>query len=345
MNDEEGVLAKPENWLFATPAVAAIFYPLLLQNFHRVVASSFGAATVLLAFTFCIPFLGFWVAMQLGRNPAPTFSDIYLKHLAWLTMCAPPLFVADGVITSMVKSSVADTTIWVVTWTILMLTGWGTYFISRNHTSTIKVTVRRVISPRLRMSHGVSALAIIFLFLAMHLTNHLVGLLGEAQHKALMSIFRLVYRERIIEPIVILLFLFQICTGMALINRMSALPADFFKSIQIASGAYLMFFILSHMNSVFIYARMLGGINTNWDFATGAPTGLINDAWNIRLVPHYFLGVFLVVCHLFLGGRTVALAHGYNIKRANQFTIAGFCFAAFLASAIMFGMIGVRLSI
>lgn len=345
MNEQEGVLGKPKNWMFATPAVAAIFYPVLLQSFHSVVASSFEAAAVILLFTFCIPFLGFWVAMQLGRNPAPTFFDIYLKHLAWLTMCTPPLFVADGVITSMVKSSVADTTIWVVTWTILMLTGWGAYFSIRNSSITKRAAVRRVISPRLRMSHGLSAVAIILLFLAMHLTNHLVGLLGEAQHKALMTIFRLVYREKVIEPLIILLFLFQIFTGMALINRMSALPADFFKSIQIASGAYLMFFILSHMNSVFLYARLLGGINTNWDFATGAPTGLINDAWNIRLVPHYFLGVFLVVCHLFLGGRTVALAHGYDTKRANKLTIAGFIFAAILAAAIMLGMSGAHVSI
>ena len=29
------------------------------------------------------------------------------------------------------------------------------------------------------------------------------------------------------------------------------------------------------------------GIDTGWDFATGAPTGLVKDPRNIRLVPHY----------------------------------------------------------
>src|SRR5262249_3895616 len=44
------------------------------------------------------------------------------------------------------------------------------------------------------------------------------------------------------------------------------------------------------MDSVFIFARTYLGIDTGWDFATGAPTGLIKDPWNIRLVPHYWLG-------------------------------------------------------
>ena len=41
------------------------------------------------------------------------------------------------------------------------------------------------------------------------------------------------------------------------------------------------------MNSVFIFARTDLGIDTGWDFATGAPTGLVKDPRNIRLVPHY----------------------------------------------------------
>src|SRR5262249_56703135 len=44
------------------------------------------------------------------------------------------------------------------------------------------------------------------------------------------------------------------------------------------------------MDSVFIFARTYLGIDTGWGFATGAPTGLVKDPWNIRLVPHYCLG-------------------------------------------------------
>ncbi|KAF1016338.1 MAG: hypothetical protein GAK31_01832 [Stenotrophomonas maltophilia] len=52
---------------------------------------------------------------------------------------------------------------------------------------------------------------------------------------------------------------------------------DGFRRFQAASGAYLSAFMLGHMNSVFIYARTYLGIPTDWNFATGAPTGLIHD--------------------------------------------------------------------
>ena len=57
-------------------------------------------------------------------------------------------------------------------------------------------------------------------------------------------------------------------------------------------------YVLGHMDSVFIFARTYLGIDTGWGFATGAPTGLVKDPWNIRLVPHYWLGAFFVLAHL-----------------------------------------------
>jgi len=44
-------------------------------------------------------------------------------------------------------------------------------------------------------------------------------------------------------------------------------------------------------------------------WASGAPAGLLPDAWNVRLIPHYFLGVWFVITHVGLGLRDVLLAH------------------------------------
>jgi hypothetical protein len=66
---------------------------------------------------------------------------------------------------------------------------------------------------------------------------------------------------------------------------------------------YLAFYVLGHMDSVFIFARTYLGMDSGWVFATGAPTGLIMDPWNIRLVPHYWLAVFFVLAHLASGAR------------------------------------------
>ena len=43
---------------------------------------------------------------------------------------------------------------------------------------------------RLRVAHGISALAIIVLFLAMHLGNHLTFVLGEPTYRAIMKAVR-----------------------------------------------------------------------------------------------------------------------------------------------------------
>jgi hypothetical protein len=97
------------------------------------------------------------------------------------------------------------------------------------------------------------------------------------------------------------------------------------------------------MNSVFVSARLLQKIDTGWAFATGAPTGLIHDAWNIRLVPHYFLGVVFILGHLATGARQVALAHGMNARLADRLWIAALAAAALVGAAILAGMCGLRL--
>jgi len=98
------------------------------------------------------------------------------------------------------------------------------------------------------------------------------------------------------------------------------------------------------MNSVFIYARGFLGIWTDWNFAIGAPTGLIHDAWNIRLLPHYALGVFFVLSHLASGLRVVLIAHGVDRPAANRLWGAGVAISAVTSAAIIAGMCGVRIS-
>jgi CDP-diglyceride synthetase len=120
-----------------------------------------------------------------------------------------------------------------------------------------------------------------------------------------------------------------------------SLKQDMLGSLQTASGAYLVIFIASHINSVFILARYFG-TDTDYAWATGAPTGLIADAWNVRLIPHYSLGVLLVLCHIACGLRTVMLAHGVNLQRANRVCWILIAACSVWAAVIVAGMLGVR---
>ncbi len=123
------------------------------------------------------------------------------------------------------------------------------------------------------------------------------------------------------------------------------MPPDFYRLLQIASGCYLSVFILGHMNSVFFYARTYLGIPTDWAFATGAPNGLIHDPWNIRLLPHYALGVFFVLTHLASGLRLVLIAHGVAQPVANRLWAACGAASVIVAIAIIAGLCGVRLPV
>jgi len=158
-----------------------------------------------------------------------------------------------------------------------------------------------------------------------------------------MKLFRHVYRGEILQPLLVALFLFQIGTGLFFVWRETAKPSDHFRTFQIASGVYLAFYVLGHMDSVFIYARTYLGIDTGWGFATGAPAGLVKDPWNIRLVPHYWLGVFFVLAHLAAGARVILMGHGVRRVFADRFMIAGAVVAGIVATVIMLGMCGMRI--
>jgi hypothetical protein len=174
-------------------------------------------------------------------------------------------------------------------------------------------------------------------------TNNLLA--SPDAHTAVMKIVRLVYRAKFIEPIVVALFLFQAATGLCLLRRPTAtIPWNRFFTFQVASGIYLVFFILGHMNSVFLFARASLGIDRGWEFATGAPSGLLKDAWNIRLVPHYLFGVFFALSHSLAGVRVILLKYGGTKILLNRLMVAGTVLSGVIAIVIIAGMCSMHIS-
>jgi hypothetical protein len=137
-----------------------------------------------------------------------------------------------------------------------------------------------------------------------------------------------------------LLFLFQIASGGILLRNRMVVANDLFGSLQTASGAYFEAFIISHLMAVFILARGVLKIDSNWDFAIGAPAGLVGDSWNVRLIPHYSLAVCLLLTHLACGFRTVLLAHGASPASAARFAKAMMVLGAIVGVTITAAMLG-----
>lgn len=318
------------------PALAAIGYPFLLDAFHGVVGapgtpsspSTIVAAAALLACILAVPALGLVFAT---RKHGGTSA----RRLAYACVAAPTIYVFLGVVQSMAGSILSDELVWCLLWF-----GAACWVWSGSHASAAAHPAPAV--ARWRIAHGISG-AIILLYVGFHILNHLFGLIGPDAHATVMDLGRKVYRAPVIEPLLVALLLFQVASGLYLAWRWSVSALDFHKTFQIASGFYLSVFILGHMNSVFLYARTYLGIATGWAFATGAPTGLIHDAWNIRLLPHYLLGVFFVLAHLNSGLRVVLIAHGTDRTMADRIWIAGAAASAAVASAIIVGMCGGRI--
>jgi hypothetical protein len=324
------------------PTVAAIAYPLVLAAFHGVVSSpnfdqSFWylwGAGLLLGLAFALPLSGLGIAYGLTRLSL-TWSIAAPSRMAYASLAAPPLFVLLGVARGLLKIQVPEHTLWIAFWILAAIVAWVGQSVSVPAHSTR-------MPANLRVAHGISA-ALISCYVLFHLTNHLFGLVGPDTHAAIMKAGRLVYRSTFIEPVLVGLLLFQVASGVRLAWTWSSVRSDAYRVFQVGSGAYLAAFILTHLNSALVSARAVHKIDTNWAWASGAPVGLIHDAWNIRLLPHYALGVFFVLGHLVTGLRIVLIAHGARTPIANRIWAAGLLLSAAVAATIVCALCGVRI--
>jgi hypothetical protein len=197
----------------------------------------------------------------------------------------------------------------------------------------------------LRSVHGVSALTILLIFLAPHIANHLTAMWSAGLHKSVMNGLRTVYRHNAIQPAVVTLLLFQIASGGALLRKRIPVKKDFFGSLQTASGAYLGVFVVSHLTAVFVLGRQTMQVDTNWDFALAAHAGMMGDPWNVRLVPHYSLAVFLLFTHIACGVRMVILGRRVSAPAATRTAVAIIAFGGAVALTVTLAMLGVHVAV
>ena len=319
-------------WL---PVGAALAYPWVLRLFHgAIIAQPHSIAPAgWLILAFALPVSSLFFAYYCGGRAGEALPTI--RRIAFLALAAPPLFVLTGVVSGLLHAPISDLWIWSILW--LAIGAGATVADSGTGSQRVGRT-----TGRLRVAHGISAVAIL-MFVAFHLTNHLIGLFGLQMHARVMAMGRVVYRSRLVEPVLVALLLFQVASGIRLAWRWSACALDAAKLIQVGSGAYLAAFILTHLNSAFVSARWVHGVATDWAWATGAPEGLLRDAWNIRLLPHYALGVFFVIAHLFCGLRAVLVAHGVKRSTTDPVWAFGLLCAGTVAFLIAAALCGLRI--
>lgn len=135
---------------------------------------------------------------------------------------------------------------------------------------------------------------IITIFIAMHLANHLCGIAGNNVHIEVMHLFRLVYRNIIIETILLVAVIIQIFTGLKLFFKSRKHKCSFFEKIQINSGLYLSFFLIVHVGAV-LSGRFVLHLDTNIYFG-GA--GLSTFPYCVFFIPYYLLAIIAFFGHI-----------------------------------------------
>ncbi len=311
-------------WL--APALAAFAYPYFVMQFYQSglmlhqasdlssLAVAWIDVVVAVILTYGVPALSLIVAYVLGRVDAPSPGQLRARRFAHLAFASPSLFVLIGVIFYMLHLSNGDYVFWAILWLgVIAVIGYA----GRTDVA-LAGTITRTAPRWLRMSHGFSALAILLIFLAWHLLNHMTAFLSMDANQAMMKVLRKWYRSELVQPLLVALFVFQVCSGLILLWRATAVKSDFLRTLQTVTGAFLAVFITSHLNAVFVLGRQFSDVDTTFLWAAGAPTGLLPDAWNVRLIPHYSLAVWWVITHLGLGLRIVLLGYGVSPTVANR---------------------------
>ena len=296
---------------------AALAYPALVWSGVRVSA-------VVLATTLIVPSLALAAAYQLGRDHGFPVA----RRIAHLAIAAPPLFtLLGGWLDFQHVIPIGSLGVWIPLWTLLIIAALA----ERPRGEPGPLPRGR----RLAMAHGASA-AVIAVFALAHLVNHLGGLFGGDAHMAIMRALRTIYRNRIVEPILLVAVVFQVATGCWLLLRKLRRPGGGSDTLQTATGAYLMIFLLSHISAV-ARARMLHNVDTNWAWLSGGE--LLTDPWSARLVPYYFVAVIAFGVHAGCGLRTALLGHGVAAARGSAIVAVLAGLATLVSTLILIGLL------
>jgi succinate dehydrogenase/fumarate reductase cytochrome b subunit len=141
--------------------------------------------------------------------------------------------------------------------------------------------------------HRASAM-ILALFLMAHITNHLVGLAGQQVHIDMMNLLRSIYRNPVIEILLICLFGWQIASGVRLLANRWKLRDGAIAWAQMTSGAYLAFFLCVHVSAVLL-GRTKFGLDTDFRFAA-AGFHIIGGSW--FFAPYYAFALGALFTHI-----------------------------------------------
>lgn len=144
----------------------------------------------------------------------------------------------------------------------------------------------------LRTLHRSSAV-VVGLFALVHITNHLWSLVGIPEHIAFMELARKVYRQPVVESLLLFCVAFQVVSGLWLVMRGWKQRTGAVAWMQAISGTVLAFFLAVHVSAV-VFGRTVLALDTNFYYAAA---GMHVPPYGFFFVPYYFLAVLALFTH------------------------------------------------
>jgi hypothetical protein len=285
--------------------------------------SVIGSLTLALA----VMLVSFVFGLTLGSPHVGRPDDFRARCVALLAFATPSLYVGFANVAGVLRAPSAVPVAWLIFWTLMaMIVLQGST--SSSAASGISLAGHR----RLAVAHGVSALAILLLFVGPHIGNHLTGFWSGSVHTEIMSAARHIYRNDVVQPILLALIGFQILSGIVLVGRRMRMPGDTFGTVQTMCGVYIGVYFLAHVTAVF--AARYADIDTNWAWLTRPNDSLLFSLSKLRLIAHYWVGPIAIVAHVACGLRWVLLQRDVSSATTNRVAWA-LITAGFVASSII----------
>jgi hypothetical protein len=166
----------------------------------------------------------------------------------------------------------------------------------------------------------------IAIFIAFHLINHTFAIVGLEKHLAVMKILRLVYRNLLVESLLLIAVLVQIYSGIKLLIQKRKLVVTVFEKLQIYSGLYMAIFLSIHVSAV-LAARFIFKMDSNTYF--GAAT-LNHFPEILFFVPYYFFAIIAFFIHV----SSIHFLYTNSKIQSYSIIIFGFIWALFIILAL-----------
>jgi hypothetical protein len=334
--------------LLVIPALCALAYPSLLSwlsaglvlvhgsdspNGPIVWISVIGSLTLALA----VMLVSFGFGLALGSPDVGRPEDFRARCVALLAFTTPSLHVGFENVGGVLRASSAVPVAWLIVWTLMAM-----IVLPGSRSSSAASAISPVGYRRLGVAHGVSAVAILLLFVGPHIGNHLAGFWSGSVHIAIMNVVRRVYRDDMVQPVLLALIGFQILSGIVLVRRRMTLPGDLFSTVQTMCGAYIGVYFLAHMTAVF--AARYAGTDTNWSWLTRPNDSLLFSLLKLRLIAHYWVGPIAIVAHLACGLRWILLQHDISPATTNRIAWALITAGVVASSLILLALLNVHIA-